>query len=117
MLKLLTLSLSQCACLAMGQVFLKLAMVKMPKFEFSLSFFTALLTNWNLLFSGLSMGAASLLWFYIIKHYEFSIAYPLISFSYVFGMLAAIFVFHESVPVTRWMGLTLIVLGTFFLLK
>lgn len=117
MLKLLILSLCQSACLASGQVFLKLAMNNAPKFQFTLKCIGEYLTNWNLLFSGLCMGAASLLWFYILKHYEFSTAYPLISFSYVFGMLAAIFVFNETIPFTRWIGVFFIVTGTFFLLK
>ncbi|MBO7598576.1 MAG: EamA family transporter [Bacteroidales bacterium] len=117
MLKLLLLSLSQSACLAAGQVFLKIAMKNAPKFSFTWPVIKDYLTNWNLLFSGLSMGAATLLWFYILKHVDFSIAYPLISFSYVFGMLAAVFIFHESVPPTRWIGLALIVSGAFLILK
>lgn len=117
MLKLLLLSLSQSACLAAGQVFLKIAMKNAPKFSFTWPVIKDYLTNWNLLFSGLSMGVATLLWFYILKHVDFSIAYPLISFSYVFGMLAAVFIFHESVPPTRWIGLALIVSGAFLILK
>lgn len=117
MLKLLLLSLSQSACLAAGQMFLKLAMQNAPKFAFTWPIIKDYLTNWNLLFSGLCMAAATGLWFYILKHVDFSIAYPLISFSYVFGMLAAVFVFHEQVPPTRWIGLALIVSGAFMILK
>jgi len=63
------------------------------------------------------MTAAMLIWFYILRHFEFSVAYPLTSFSYVFGVLAAVWIFGEAVPLTRWIGLGLIVLGTFLLLK
>lgn len=38
-------------------------------------------------------------------------AYPMISLSYVMGMLAAVLIFHEHVPVTRWIGLGLIIIG------
>jgi undecaprenyl phosphate-alpha-L-ara4N flippase subunit ArnE len=38
-------------------------------------------------------------------------AYPMISLSYVFGMLAAIFIFHESIPAARWIGVFLIMSG------
>ena len=117
MLKLLILSLSQSALLALGQVFLKIAMSKAVKFQFTWSVIKLYLTNWPFLYCGICMGAASLLWLYILKHFEFSIAYPLISFSYVFGMIASILIFHETVPVTRWIGLGFIVIGTFFLLK
>ena len=117
MLKLLSLSLLQCLCLAFGQVFLKLAMKNAQKFCFEWNVIKSYLTNWNLLFSGLSMTSAMLIWFYILKHFEFSVAYPLTSFSYVFGVLASMWFFGESIPFTRWIGLFFIVLGTFFLLK
>ena len=38
-------------------------------------------------------------------------AYPMISLSYVMGMLAAVFIFHEQVPAVRWIGLAFIVIG------
>ena len=52
-----------------------------------------------------------MLWLYILKHYPLSQAYPLISLSYVMGMLAAVFVFHEAVPLVRWLGVGLIMAG------
>ncbi len=48
---------------------------------------------------------------YIVKHYPLSVAYPLVSLSFVMGMLAAVFIFNEPVPVLRWLGLVLIVVG------
>jgi undecaprenyl phosphate-alpha-L-ara4N flippase subunit ArnE len=103
--------------LAGGQVFLKFAMQRLGKFEWSWAFFRDLLTNWQFGASGISMATASLLWFYIIKHYELSVAYPLISISYIFGALAAVFIFHETVPMTRWIGIVLIMVGVAFLTK
>jgi len=117
MLKLICFSLVQCLFLASGQVFLKLAMTRIDKFSWSRKFFVELATNWQLLASGLSMAAASLIWFYIIKRFDLSLAYPLISFSYVFGTLAAIFIFHENVTLTRWLGVLFIMIGVAFLTK
>ena len=34
---------------------------------------------------------------YILRHYPFSQAYPLSSLAYVFGMVAAMWIFHEQV--------------------
>jgi len=73
--------------------------------------------NWQLAMSGISIVAATIIWMYILKRYELSVAYPLISISYIFGMLAAIFIFHEAVPVTRWIGVALIMTGVIFLVK
>jgi undecaprenyl phosphate-alpha-L-ara4N flippase subunit ArnE len=52
-----------------------------------------------------------------LKFFPFSIAHPLTSFSFIFGMLAAIFIFGETVPLTRWVGVALIIVGAFFIAK
>jgi undecaprenyl phosphate-alpha-L-ara4N flippase subunit ArnE len=87
------------------------------RFGLSWLFFRNLLTNWYLLASGLCMVMATLLWLYIIKHFEFSVAYPMISISYIFGMLAAIYIFHEAVPLIRWVGFFLIMMGVTLIAK
>jgi undecaprenyl phosphate-alpha-L-ara4N flippase subunit ArnE len=57
------------------------------------------------------------LWLYIIKTFPFSMAYPMISLSYVFGMFAAILFFHEEVPLVRWIGVLLIMSGCVLIAK
>jgi undecaprenyl phosphate-alpha-L-ara4N flippase subunit ArnE len=103
--------------LAGGQVFLKFALARMGEFSWRWKFFAAFLTNWHFAASGISMLMASLIWFYIIKHYELSLAYPLTSLSYIFGTLAALFIFNESVPAMRWIGVAFIMIGVAFLSK
>lgn len=117
MLKLIAISTVQSLFLVSGQIFLKFAMMRMDKFSFTWKFFKDFFTNWPMIGSGLCMLTGSLIWFYVIKHYEFSVAYPLISISYVFGMLASIFIFHESIPATRWIGVFLIMTGVFLVTK
>ncbi len=117
MFRLICLSTLQCLLLASCQVFLKLAMARMGDFSFSWSYFGALLSNWHLACSGICIAAATVLWLYIIRHFELSVAYPLISISYIFGMLAAIFIFHETVPASRWIGVGLIMCGVWFVVK
>ena len=117
MLKLICGSIIQCAFLAAGQVFLKLGLNKTGAFSWTWAFFRDFFTNWWLLSSGLSMAAASIVWFYILKHNDLSLAYPLISISYIFGTLAAVFIFHETVPATRWIGILFIMIGIAFLTR
>lgn len=117
MLKLIICSTFQSLFLASAQVFLKLAMDRMDDFSFSWAYFKALLVNWQLALSGISIASATIIWLYILRHFELSVAYPLISISYIFGMLAAIFIFHETVPATRWLGVGFIMLGVIFLTK
>lgn len=113
-MRLFALAIVQSLLLCSGQVFLKFALGKMGAFAWKWSFFLSQLTNWWWLACGACYGAGAVLWMYILKNFPFSRAYPLISLSYVFGMLAAWLIFHETVPVTRWVGVLLIMAGCFF---
>ena len=96
---------------------LKLALERMEPFDWSWHFWSALLTNWHFALCGLLYGAGTFLWFYIIKHFPFSMAYPMVSLSYVFGMVAAMLVFHEAVSITKWAGVLLIMAGCYLIAK
>lgn len=117
MWKLILCSLLQCVLLSGGQVFLKYALLRMPPFGWRRDFWLGLVQNWPFAVCGLCYGMASLLWMYILKNYPFSQAYPMISFSYVIGMFAAIFFFHEDVSVQKWIGVFLIIGGCFLIAK
>lgn len=117
MWKLLGLVTLQTIFLSGGQVLLKLAMEKMGKFEWTWAYFKTLLTNWWLLACGISFSICTVLWLYILKKFPFSQAYPLTSLSFVFGMIAAWLVFGESIPLSRWLGLILVVSGCFLIMK
>ena len=117
MYKVIILTLFQCLLLASGQVCFKFAVEKINKFQWSLVYFVDLLTNWWLLASGICLISATILWGFILKHFDFSVAYPITALAYIFGMLAAIFIFHETVPLTRWIGVGLIILGVMFIVK
>ncbi len=117
MLKLILLSSIQALLLAAAQIFLKLSLVNLSVFSFSRKYFGELLINWKFATSGLLFIGASILWLHIIKHFPLSVAYPLVSLSYVFAMLAAVFIFQETVPLVRWIGVTLIILGVFLMIK
>ena len=116
-MRLIILAILQSLLLCSGQVFLKMALRKMGGFVWSSHFFIAQLTNWWWLGCGLCYGAASVLWMYIVKNFPFSMAYPMISISYVLGMFAALFIFHEDVPLVRWIGAFLIMAGCVLVAK
>ena len=117
MWKILLYSLVQSVLLVGGQVFLKFALMRMPAFAWTRAFWLSLLGNWHFAACGLFFGAASLLWMYIVKTFPFSMAYPMVSLSYVMGMVAAIVFFHEEVSAVRWLGVAFIVLGCFLIAK
>ena len=117
MWRVVVLAVLQSALLAGGQVFLKFALAKMMPFAWTRAFWTSLLLNWQFACCGAFFGASSVLWMYIVKHYPLSVAYPMISLSYVFGMLAAIVFFHESVSAVKWAGIALIMTGCCLIAK
>ena len=108
---LFALSIFQSVLLAGGQVLLKFGLANMKPFAWSTAFWRSVFFNWQFAASGLSFGLASLLWMYIIKKYPLSMAYPLVSLSYAFGMIAAMAFFHESVGLVKWLGVILIICG------
>lgn len=100
-----------------GQVFLKFALMRMPAFAWTKAFWGSLLINWQFAACGICFALASLLWMWIVKVFPFSMAYPMVSLSYVFGMLAAILFFHEEVSLTKWIGVGCIILGCLLVAK
>ncbi len=111
MWKLIPLSVVQAVFLCGGQVLLKLALNRMGDFSRTWKFFAAQLTNWWFLGCGISFAAATVLWLYILRHYPFGIAYPLSCLSYLFGLIAALLIFHETVTASQWVGVLLIMAG------
>lgn len=116
-LKLLPISLLQCMLLTGGQVLMKFGLTKAGGFSMSFSYFYRLLTDWQFICCGLCYGAGSVLWMYIIKHFPFSMAYPMVSLSYVMGMFAAIVFFKEQIPLSRWIGVFMILTGCVLIAK
>jgi len=116
-MQLFLLAIVQSLLLSGGQVFLKIALGRMEPFGWNWNFFCSVLLNWQFALCGLCYGAGSVLWFYIIKHFPFSMAYPMVSLSYVFGMIFAVVVFHENVDYVKWIGVLLIMAGCYLIAK
>lgn len=108
---IIPLAVVQSLLLALGQVLLKLALTSLGSFSWSWCFFGRAATNLWLLGCGVCYAGGTLLWLYIIRRFPFSVAYPMISLSYVFGLLAAVVIFHERVALHAWIGVGLIMLG------
>ena len=115
MYKVIPLTILQCLFLTGGQVLLKFALMRMAPFGWNRAFWSGVLLNWQFAACGLCFLIASLLWMYIVKTFPFSVAYPMVSMSFVIGMIAAVVFFHEQVSWTKWVGVLLIVAGCLFI--
>lgn len=116
-IRLLILCIVQSMLLAGGQIFLKYATKSFGPLGWNWPCVRSFLLNFPLACTGLSFGAASLLWVYIIKHYPLSQAYPLNSLSYLFGLIAAVLILGEKVSAWGWLGVCLIMVGCVLVTK
>jgi len=115
MQRFLLTALVQCILISSGQLLLKIAMKRLPAVECSLTFCKAACTNWPLIVSGFCVLSGTLLWMYILRHWDFSLAYPVSSFSYVIGMVLAPLLLQEHIPAERWLGLAFVIVGIYFI--
>jgi drug/metabolite transporter (DMT)-like permease len=94
---------------ATAQVFYKLGI---PKLEFN---FYSIITNYYLLIGlGLyAIGAALMIT--ALKGGELSVLYPIIATSYIWVGLFSFFIFHESLNLLRWLGISSIFFGVIFI--
>jgi drug/metabolite transporter (DMT)-like permease len=54
---------------------------------------------------------ATIVWFAVLSEADLSFAYPLQSMAYIIGMLAAWLILKEVIPMTRWVGVLIIMIG------
>ncbi len=117
MLVLIILIVVQSVLLVAAQTLLKISVELFGTFSWSWQYFKTVFTTWQFAASGICALSAMLVWMYVLKHYQFSVAYPLLSISYIIGLLSAQFIFHEAVPLTRWIGVVIVMVGVFFIVK
>jgi drug/metabolite transporter (DMT)-like permease len=51
------------------------------------------------------------IWIYLLSKLPLSFLYPLQSLAYVFGAIAAVYLFQENVSIMRWVGIGIIIVG------
>ena len=86
-------------------------------FELSWRYFRTVLTTWQLYVSGLLALSTVVLWAYLLKHNDLSFVYPLLSISYIISLFVGSFIFGETIPLTRWIGVVIVMIGVYFIIK
>ncbi len=62
-------------------------------------------------------GVSAILWLDVLSKLDFSLAFPLVSLTYVFSLLIGAFIFREQVNPTRILGVAFILSGLFFIIR
>ncbi|MCL2072945.1 MAG: EamA family transporter [Marinilabiliaceae bacterium] len=117
MLKLVGLILGQSVLLVAAQILLKISVNLFGTFSWSWKYFKIVFTTWQFALSGICAITGLITWMYALKHYKFSLVYPLLSISYIIGLVAAWLFLNETIPLTRWIGVVIIVIGVYFVVK
>jgi len=72
------------------------------------------LASWELVLAAALIVAGALAWLSVLYRMDVSRAFPFLSLSFVLVVLVSRIWLHESVPVSRWAGVLLIVVGVSF---
>ena len=62
-------------------------------------------------------GVSAILWLDVLSKLDFSLAFPLVSLTYVFSLIIGRFIFHDTVGLDRIVGVLLILGGLFFVVR
>ncbi|NYE58458.1 EamA family transporter [Carboxydothermus ferrireducens] len=102
--------------IALGQIFWKLGMERMP-FTFTLTGLIKFFMN-GYIISGIFMYVTeTFLWFWLLAREQVSKIYPALSLSYIFVLVMARVFLKEKIVFTQVIGILLVVLGVSLIVK
>lgn len=101
----------------LGQIAMKKGMVTgTPEAGFSLATIVSKIFTSPYVLLGLFLyGLSAILWLYVLSKIELSLAYPLVSISYIVVLLGSYFFFQETLSWPRLLGIALILVGVIFI--
>jgi drug/metabolite transporter (DMT)-like permease len=74
-------------------------------------------TNWKIIL-GLSFYVLPMfIWIFMLKKMDLSFLQPMFSLVYVVTPILAFVVLHENIPLNRWIGIGIIIVGVFFVAR
>jgi len=105
---------------AVGQMILKIGMTQVGELKFSdglANIFWRTFTNLYVLGGLAFFGVNALLWLVVLSREKLSFAYPMVAFAYIVTILLSKFILHEDIPLLRWSGLAVIIVGILMIAK
>lgn len=105
---------------AIGQMILKVGMTQVGELKFSdglVNIFSRTFTNLYVLGGLAFFGVNAILWLVVLSREKLSFAYPMVAFAYIVTILLSKFLLHEDIPLLRWAGLFVIIVGILMIAK
>jgi multidrug transporter EmrE-like cation transporter len=111
-------------CIALvvaGQVLMKLAIVRsggMPVLEIGIAGLVRKFAAVPYILIGFALyGVSAILWLQVLSKLDFSVAFPMVSVTYIGTLFVGRFMFNEPVNTFRIVGVLLICSGVFFVIR
>ncbi|MGE7986539.1 hypothetical protein [Lysinibacillus fusiformis] len=101
--------------LVIGQTMWKIGAEKIEISGFK-TIINVILSPW-IIGGGVLYVIATVIWLYLLSKLPLSLIYPLQSVAYIIALFVALFVFKEVIPITRWVGVAVILFGVYLVAK
>ncbi|MGE7020678.1 hypothetical protein [Solibacillus cecembensis] len=109
------LFISNVLLLVIGQTVWKIGIEKIELSGFK-SIINVILSPW-IIGGGVLYVIATAIWLYLLSKLPFSLIYPLQSVAYILALFVALIIFKEAIPITRWVGVSVILFGVFLVTR
>lgn len=101
--------------LVLGQTVWKIGLQKTPLNE-AKDLINIIFSPW-ILIGGMLYVISTVIWLYLLSRLPLSYLYPMQSIAYVLGIVIALLIFKEYIPPTRWIGVTVIIIGVYLVAR
>jgi len=100
-----------------GQLLLKIGMLRMGRFPLNISTivqqYTRVLLNPFIIAGIIGFALSMLVWLYVLSRLELSVAYPFVALNYVLILFASHFLLKETITPLKIMGVAVVVIGVY----
>ena len=104
-----------------GQLLLKMGMLRVGKFSFNISTlvhqYTRILLNPFVIAGLFAFFISMLIWLYVLSRMELSFAYPFVALNYVLILFGSYFLLKETITLHKMIGVVVIIIGVYLVAK
>ncbi len=104
-----------------GQLLLKMGMLRVGKFSFNMSTlvnqYVKILLNPFVIAGLVSFFVSMLIWLYVLSRMELSLAYPFVALNYILILFGSYFLFRETITVYKMIGVVVIIVGVYLVAR
>jgi drug/metabolite transporter (DMT)-like permease len=94
-----------------GAITLKYGAIEIEYNRSAFQIFFQMVLNWKIIIGLLFYFVPALIWIFLLKRIELSFLQPFFSLVYVLTPILAMIFLGESIPLMRWIGISIIIVG------